>query len=189
MMYSRSNRPILLVSALLILFVLGPARVAIMADDNKADEEVPTASADESPDLMAVAPPPFSDKDIFPCSSCHADLETNPNRRVLESYHEQIALKHDEKNRWCLDCHDAKNRDKLHMASGELVDFTESYKLCGQCHGLKLRDWKAGVHGRRTGSWSGKKQYLLCVHCHNSHSPRFKPLNPEPPPVRPEELN
>ena len=49
----------------------------------------------------------------------------------------------------------------------------------------KLRDWRAGVHGKRTGSWNGQKQYLLCVNCHNPHSPHFQPLKPMPPPVPP----
>ena len=76
--------------------------------------------------------------------------------------------------------------DKLHLASGELIDFEESYKLCGQCHGDKYRDWRSGVHGRRSGNWDGEKTYLLCVHCHYSHAPAFQPLVPERPPQRPE---
>jgi len=103
-------------------------------------------------------------------------------------FHEDIHLKHDEQNRWCLDCHDARNRDQLRLANGTLVPFTESYRLCGQCHGDKYRDWRAGVHGRRVGHFDGKKQYLLCVHCHDSHAPRFRPLEPEPTPIRPEAL-
>jgi len=47
------------------------------------------------------------------------------------------------------------------------VPFTASYELCGQCHGDKYRDWKVGVHGKRTGMWNGKKTYYLCVNCHN----------------------
>ncbi len=134
--------------------------------------------------LIQVPPPPFSD-DIFPCTECHADMEPNPERRVLEEMHDDIILKHDEKNRWCLDCHDMKNRDKLHLANGKLIDFTESYKLCGQCHGPKLREWKNGVHGKRTGYWNGKKKYLLCAHCHNPHSPKYKKMKPEPAPEDP----
>jgi hypothetical protein len=61
--------------------------------------------------------------------------------------------------------------------------------LCGQCHGPKLRDWKLGIHGKRTGSWSGKKHYLLCVHCHDSHAPKFKPLKPMPPPTKPKDIH
>jgi hypothetical protein len=136
--------------------------------------------------LIAVPPPPFSE-DVFPCSDCHEGEEVNRARRVIED-HEDVVFDHDSENRWCLDCHDADNRDKLRLASGALLDFTESYQLCGQCHGPKLRDWKAGAHGRRTGSWSGIKQYLLCVHCHNPHSPHFEPIKPLPSPTRPEDL-
>ena len=49
----------------------------------------------------------------------------------------------------------------------------------------KLRDWKAGIHGRRTGNWNGQKQYLLCAHCHNPHSPRYPSIKPEPIPKEP----
>jgi hypothetical protein len=131
-----------------------------------------------------VPPPPFSDG-IYPCTACHADLPVNRTRRDLTDMHGDIVLRHDEQHRWCLDCHDAVNRDVLHLASGEAVPFDESYRLCGQCHGEKLRDWRAGVHGRRTGDWNGRKQYLLCAHCHNPHRPRFAKLKPEPAPVRP----
>lgn len=133
---------------------------------------------------IAVAPPPFSDG-IFPCNDCHSYQKPNPVRRKLE-WHEDIQemFNHDSQNRWCLDCHDLTDRDSLRLASGKLLDFKESYLLCGQCHGDKLRDWRVGVHGRRTGEWNGKKQYFLCVSCHNPHSPKFELIKPEPPPVR-----
>ena len=134
---------------------------------------------------VEVPPPPFSDG-IYPCSDCHADMEPNKTRRQLTDEHTNIVLEHDAEHRWCLDCHDADNRDKLHLASGELVGFEESYRLCGQCHGPKYRDWKVGIHGRRTGYWNGQKKYLLCAHCHNPHSPHFKPLAPKPAPDKPQ---
>jgi mono/diheme cytochrome c family protein len=136
---------------------------------------------------FAVSPPPFSEG-IFPCSDCHEDLEPNAQRRVLEDEHTDIELTHAAGQRWCLDCHDTENRDVLRLANGEKVPFTESYRLCGQCHGDKYRDWRAGTHGKRTGMWDGQKQYLLCAHCHNPHSPRFNPLIPLPPPARPEDI-
>lgn len=137
---------------------------------------------------LEVPPPPFSEG-IFPCSECHKDMETNMRRRQLKNEHTGIVLKHDEENRWCLDCHDAEDRDKLHLASGVKIPFEESYRLCGQCHGDKYRDWRFGVHGRRTGMWNGEKGYLLCAHCHNPHQPHFKPIKPLPPPLRPEVSN
>jgi len=138
----------------------------------------------------AIELPPFSDG-IYPCSDCHKDLVPNPVKRELTEMHDDISamFNHDKENRWCTDCHDLKNRDYLKLASGKLLDFKESYKLCGQCHGEKLRDWKVGVHGKRTGQWNGKKEYLLCVHCHNPHSPKFRELTPEPPPIRQEDIN
>ncbi len=139
---------------------------------------------------IAVEAPPFTEG-IYPCNDCHSDIVPNPQRRELVDMHDDISaiFNHDSENRWCLDCHDMNNRDSLKLASGKLLSFKESYKLCGQCHGEKLRDWKVGVHGKRTGYWNGKKEYLLCVHCHSPHSPRFKPLTPEPPPVRQENIS
>lgn len=134
---------------------------------------------------LDVPPPPFSEG-IYPCSNCHAGMPVDRTRRTLVAMHTDIVLKHDEEHRWCLDCHDATNRDQLHLASGEPVPFEESYRLCGQCHGEKLRDWRAGVHGRRTGNWNGAKGYLLCAHCHNPHQPRFRAIAPKPAPKRPQ---
>ena len=135
---------------------------------------------------VEVPPPPLSEG-IFPCSDCHAepDLPPNRTRRILVDAHDDIVLRHDEEQRWCLDCHDAVNRDRLHLASGDLVTFAESYRVCGQCHGEKYRDWRAGVHGRRTGEWNGRKEYQLCVHCHDPHAPRFKSMAPKPAPLPP----
>jgi len=143
------------------------------------------AQASLGGELVAVARPPFSD-DIFPCSECHAETDVVDRTRRVVDFHDTVHFTHDAENRWCLDCHDAQNRDKLKLADGRLLDFTESYTLCAQCHGTKFRDWKAGEHGRRTGSWSGTKQYLLCVHCHDPHSPKFKEVEPLPPPLRQE---
>jgi hypothetical protein len=155
-----------------------------------APEVSPPASRPDAgrsaPLRVEVPPPPFSEG-IFPCTECHTekDLPTNRTRRQLVDAHDDIVLRHDEEHRWCLDCHDAQNRDRLHLAGGQPVAFEESYQLCGQCHGEKYRDWRAGVHGRRVGQWNGAKSYLLCVHCHSPHQPRFKPLPPKPAPQRP----
>lgn len=147
--------------------------------------EKPGPVAAVLPGEIEVPPPPFTEG-VFPCTDCHdPEIEVNTRRRELQMAHQEIVLRHDEEHRWCLDCHSATDRDKLHLASGELVEFEQSYKLCGQCHGDKYRDWRAGVHGRRSGQWDGHKTYLLCVHCHDSHAPAFKPMEPMPPPPRP----
>ena len=133
-----------------------------------------------------VAPPPMTEG-LFPCSNCHASMETNRTKRELKEEHTDIKLHHAETMRWCLDCHDAKNRDKLRLYNNELIDFKESYRLCGECHGNLYKSWRVGIHGKRTGSFAGagKRTYYLCASCHDPHAPKFKSLKPEPPPDRP----
>jgi len=131
-------------------------------------------------------PPPMTEG-MFPCNSCHASMEINRKKRELKEEHSQIKFHHAETMRWCLDCHDVRNRDKLRLYNRELINFTESYKLCGECHGPQYRDWRAGIHGKRTGYFmgTGKRTYYLCAHCHDPHEPKLKPIKPEPPPIRP----
>ena len=88
-----------------------------------------TTSAGAANQEFPVPPPPFTEG-IFPCSQCHASMEVNRKKRELKDEHTKIRMHHAETMRWCLDCHDAKNRDKLRLYSGELVNFTESYRLC-----------------------------------------------------------
>ncbi|NOZ47584.1 MAG: hypothetical protein GXO79_12505 [Chlorobi bacterium] len=155
---------------------------------NKENKEITSIKDSNFLGEILVANPPLS-LDFYPCSDCHDDLEVNTQRRELVEMHDDIVFNHDSENRWCLACHDANNRDSLRLASGKLLSFKKSYKLCGQCHGPKYRDWKLGIHGKRTGEWNGKKQYLLCVHCHDPHSPRFKPLKPKPKPLTPLQIS
>jgi hypothetical protein len=164
---------VLLLAAITAILAVVPLRSAISAGAQKGTTEFPV----ESPPLTP---------GIFPCSACHEGMEPDFKKRELTE-HTQIKLHHaPEVLTWCLSCHDAKNRDKLHLVNGDLVDFTESYRLCGQCHGTNYRDWKAGIHGKRVGYFTGgQRTYFLCVNCHNPHDPKFKPLKPEPPPFRP----
>jgi len=172
------------------------------------------AAKQDGAELVQAQPPPFTEG-IFPCTQCHDPKAPGDRTRRALAYHidpgEPAAVfDHDAEHRWCLDCHDFQNRDVLRLANGDPVPFTESYRLCGQCHGDKYRDWRVGVHGKRIGYWNGPKVYFLCVNCHNPHTPRFKGvrvldpgggvgtwsaptaptlelLKPEPRPLRPQE--
>ena len=194
------TRPLLVIVALLsvLLQTTAPGQAArvkefdrsgrlIIVEKTAAEQMQPAYDIKNKPAQNFPVPrPPWSNDLSFPCSQCHAHMQPpNAQRRVLTEYHTEIVLHHAEGQRWCTDCHNLTDRDKLRLVSGELIDFTESYRLCGQCHGDKFRDWKVGVHGKRTGNWNGDKQYLLCVHCHNPHDPKFKPLKPMAPPNRP----
>ena len=108
----------------------------------------------ELPGELQVPPPPFSEG-VFPCSDCHEKgAEYDRTRRDLSQH--DFALKHDAEHRWCLDCHDGEDRDRLRLASGEQIEFPRVYKLCGQCHGDKYRDWKAGVQAGAPGSGTAR---------------------------------
>lgn len=155
----------------------GPAEFPDIFDFN------PIEGLDTKTGEIHVAPPPISEEN-WPCSQCHSTESNNSKRRTLEDMHQDIVLQHGE--RWCLDCHDSDDRDKLRLASGEKISFEQSYRLCGQCHGPTYQDWRLGIHGKRTGYWNGPKRYLLCVNCHWPHKPRFKSMTPMPPPVRPD---
>ncbi len=136
---------------------------------------------------VVTEPPPIFRSENYPCSTCHEAMSPNIERRPLQ-YHQEIDISaHAEDLFWCLNCHDMEERDKLRLINGEKVGFEEVYRLCGQCHGSIYKDWTAGTHGKRMGYWNGRKRYLLCTHCHNPHRPRFMPITPEPPPLRPEE--
>ena len=131
-------------------------------------------------------PPPPMDDEYFPCGDCHIDELPNPERREFEDEHETMDFRHGDL--WCLHCHDLEDREKLHLADGTLIEMEASWQLCTQCHSKKLADWRAGVHGKRTGHWRGAKDYRTCVSCHNPHRPPFQPLEPEPPPLRPTQI-
>jgi hypothetical protein len=132
---------------------------------------------------------PMNELTLFPCSDCHdEEWEVDPTRRDLDEPHDEIPGKfvnHDSENRWCLDCHSARKRDKLRLLNGKLINFNEYYKVCEQCHKRIYREWKMGVHGKRTGYWNGEKQWMHCTQCHDPHNPPFKPLKPMPPPRKP----
>ena len=178
------------IKIVMVFALIGLSACYYRSQHEPLDFSDPPGAKDEISNLLketyTTPPPPISD--YFPCSQCHAEIETNPLRREMVEMHDDIIFDHDSENRWCLACHDSEERDSLRLASGLRISFEESYRLCGQCHGPKLRDWKLGIHGKRTGYWNGQKEYLLCVHCHNPHSPQFEKIKPMPRPLRPEEL-
>jgi hypothetical protein len=133
--------------------------------------------------LMAA---PEIDDDYMPCDDCHEGEPVNREVRVLEDEHEEQELVHG--NLWCFHCHSGERQQSLELADGTSVEFEDSWQLCTQCHGKKLADWRAGVHGKRTGHWRGPKEYRTCVVCHEPHAPAFAPLAPMPRPPRPNEI-
>ncbi|MFO0829384.1 MAG: hypothetical protein U0572_14700 [Phycisphaerales bacterium] len=118
------------------------------------------------------------------CNECHRMFESPTVQHVPMFQHTHIALSHG-MNDSCFNCHGRKDREKLVLNSGSLIPFSESARLCAQCHGTVYRDWQRGTHGKTLGSWdasSGKQVRLACNQCHDPHAPAYARLVPLPPP-------
>jgi len=176
------SRTLTLGMALLATFLLGstdgefqtPKEPKLRHPRPYPSRPIPT---DEKATLLP--PPPINDE-FFPCNDCHEGEPADPRKRGL-SEHEAIKLAHGDL--WCLDCHQSDQRDLLHLSDASPVKMEESWRLCTRCHANKIPEWRAGLHGKRIGSWSGPKEYFTCVVCHDPHAPLFKPLAPKPPPI------
>ncbi|MBF0280191.1 MAG: hypothetical protein HQM13_20495 [SAR324 cluster bacterium] len=125
-------------------------------------------------------PPRKEQYEYYPCMDCHEEQEVQPERELTEE-HEDLVLDHGKQRFWCLTCHFAgKEKNYLRSLKEQKIDFNESHLLCGQCHFERQKDWLMGAHGKRVGSWSEERTILLCVECHNPHSPAIKPQLPDP---------
>ncbi|WP_407898710.1 hypothetical protein [Ferrigenium sp. UT5] len=132
------------------------------------------------------------------CAACH-DGQTVPfpksNKPRELGMHQDIVedslqLQHGRGAIWCLDCHNATDRNSLKDRQGAKVSFNQPQKLCGSCHGQVYANWRMGIHGKRIGSWKtgGKKRWWVCTECHNPHTvqkARFDPIKPEAAPELP----
>ena len=134
----------------------------------------------------------------YPCTDCHdkmalgtdAGFEGGAVKTSLRSgnrtrKHAHIRVKHYPGADNCFSCHNTSNFDGLRLINGESVPIGAAQKLCGQCHGEKLKDWKSGAHGKQVGGWLGVAAKYTCTHCHNPHSPAPEPVIAKPPPQFP----
>ncbi len=132
------------------------------------------------------------------CATCHngtmVPFSKDKKPRLITMHQDivenSLELMHGRGAMWCLDCHSARNRNKLLDRRGNEITFSQPQRLCGSCHGEKYIDWREGIHGKRIGEWAtgGKKRWWVCTECHNPHTVqtiRFKQINPEPPPPPP----
>jgi hypothetical protein len=170
-------------TAVVVIVGLSSIRTTHQPDTTRAYASRPMPP-DGVATLLAWEPP---DDEYYPCSECHEDEPTNREPRELEDEHDTLELAHGDL--WCFSCHDVDERDRLRLADDTRIQLEDSWQLCTQCHGEKLPDWRAGVHGKRTGHWRGTKEYRTCVACHNAHAPPFQSIEPMPPPRRPEQIS
>lgn len=120
------------------------------------------------------------------CAACHATTRPNAlTRRAadLKQFHQGLNYAHGELT--CLSCHNPGNYESFRLADGQPVAAAEVMTLCGQCHGLKLRDYQHGLHGGMTGHWDlarGPRTRNHCLNCHDPHSPKYPLALPVFPP-------
>lgn len=154
--------------------------------------------ADYSHEEAVVKPRTGQLKYYAPCTACHngsmVPYPKNKAPRALVMHQDivpdSLDLQHGRGAIWCLDCHNARNRDTLIDHNGGEISFNQPMRLCGKCHGEVYSDWRDGIHGKRIGSWTkgGKKRWWVCTECHNPHmvqTKRFQPITPEPRPQYP----
>lgn len=161
----------------------------VVNEENDADEEETPEVVFEKLLSFEKYAPAFKVKlrkesqlESYPCMDCHEDEETNLEIRELEEEHDELTLEHGGERFWCLTCHQPDNRDYLRSLKNNAIDFDQSYRLCGQCHFQRQKDWFFGAHGKRVGNWMGERKLYLCTECHDPHSPSIKPIKPNPPP-------
>jgi NAD-dependent SIR2 family protein deacetylase len=153
--------------------VLITALALLACNAERAPERAPVVDARRVPSASTTSVIPRAGKiAAFPCQGCHDKVPAELINMVTGSgKHRGITLDHFAGVERCTVCHNAGDRDRLNLIAGETVSFDESFKVCGQCHGEKLRDWNIGAHGKHVGGWRGTKQRLSCTECHNPHKP------------------
>ncbi|HFE45359.1 MAG TPA: hypothetical protein ENJ18_07660 [Nannocystis exedens] len=161
--------------------------VAMLAACNGAAKEAPPSRAVAAPSSVLVISQRQGKLRDFPCQQCHVHVGASTwGDGDAPRKHRAIKLDHFQGAENCGVCHDAENRDRLHMLNGTTIGINESYTLCGQCHSEKLRDWTIGAHGKHVGGWKGVKHRLVCADCHDPHAPGLDPVIALPAPPFPE---
>lgn len=130
------------------------------------------------------------DGDEYECSMCHDEFTGESQEDALEGQHEAIIFDHGSNER-CLNCHHPDNPDVYVHYDGSEIPSEAPTELCRKCHGPHHREWTSNVHGRVHGAWGAEvaKEFNLvqrrldCIQCHDPHSPKFEPMEPERPPV------
>ena len=118
--------------------------------------------------------------------ACHDKVPYKPLEKGATRKHRDIEFQHFKGPApACYTCHNPGDMNTLRLAGSETISIDESYRLCGQCHGEKLRDFNIGAHGKQVGSWLRIRHKLNCTDCHNPHRPAMPTTRALPPPPFP----
>lgn len=121
------------------------------------------------------------------CNTCHTTRPANRQNRNaedLDQFHQGLKINHGKQA--CVACHDQRDGYvSLHLADGLAIEFSDSMRLCAQCHGSQFRDYEHGSHGGMNGYWDrtrGPRERNHCLHCHDPHAPQIEVVQPVPGP-------
>ena len=121
------------------------------------------------------------------CNLCHLKkkLEFIPSKHKPNREHNDYPLRHSKSEMSCNSCHDINNFNFLKSSKELSASFENSSPVCQRCHSEVFRDWRQGIHGKRSGEWMGKKIQNQCIDCHDPHSVKYKSVKARSAPVRP----
>lgn len=134
-------------------------------------EEAPSAASTPSSSDVQIARREGSIA-LYPCNSCHDKIEPTDRPLPLAGKHHTMVFAHFEGVTQCYLCHDRGDMNRLRLLTEDGLSFDASHRLCGQCHGEKMRDFDLGAHGKVVGGWRGSRYRYTCVDCHNPHHPQ-----------------
>lgn len=119
------------------------------------------------------------------CRTCHDKLirpsPKNTMATKLGTFHLGVELRHGDLT--CQGCHNPPAFQDYRLAGGQAVTYANVLQLCNQCHGQRVRDYHAGLHGGMSGYWDrtrGPRLRNHCLHCHDAHRPAVLPMQPAP---------
>lgn len=115
------------------------------------------------------------------CPTCHVAGTVAPLAEIaqLPAVHEAVRLRHGSLS--CSACHDSTEPSLLHDASGASFSFSDSMRLCSQCHGPIRAAYDHGAHGGMRGYWDlqrGPRTRNDCITCHDPHGPAYPQVQP-----------
>lgn len=196
---SKTGRVIVVVAVLMIIGLLSIVALSYMKKDTTTDRgELETWTQGDrqhpviirKPDLMPMVDSGKKDRLGKPimirCNNCH-DIK-KPNNLTssaadLKDFHQHMTFRHNSLK--CSSCHDPKDRERLRLADGTTIPFSNVMQLCAQCHGPQFRDYRNGSHGGMNGYWDlsrGPRKRNNCVDCHDPHAPAYPKVMPVFPP-------